>query len=442
MKGTFLFFFSIFFQNILFSQCSQDITPPNAICQNQVVYLDSSGIAIIQSSDLDGGSNDNCGSILFNASDSVFDCQSLGINYLTLFVSDNATLELIDQQNISSPTYSAWDQVGQSFTPAISGELVKIELKTGFNFNQYSTLQILQGNGVNGAVLSSQTVDMIAFDAVVINVISLVNPINVISGQSYTILLKDNFGQITGVDMTSNPYLGGTAYVNSSPIPAYDLYFKTFIKLTSNNTDSCTAIVTVLDTISPVPLNSNLNAISGCKGDQITPNIPEAIDNCSGQIFGVSNLSFPITADGLSTIIWSFVDASGNTTTQAQNIFIQSIDTDVTQINSDLYVDQDNAQYQWLDCDNELINIPGETNQLFSPINQGNYAVQVVYNGCTDTSNCIFFLDNLSIDEISYNDRTILGYFNLMGQEINFIRNTPIFIKYSDGTVERIFMSE
>lgn len=50
------------------------------------------------------------------------------------------------------------------------------------------------------------------------------------------------------------------------------------------------------------------------------------------------------------------------------------------------------AQYQWLDCDNSNAVIAGETAQTFTPVANGNYAVVVTENGCTDTSACVNIL--------------------------------------------------
>jgi hypothetical protein len=47
------------------------------------------------------------------------------------------------------------------------------------------------------------------------------------------------------------------------------------------------------------------------------------------------------------------------------------------------------ASYQWIDCDNGNAVIAGETNQAFTATQNGNYAVIVTQNGCTDTSACV-----------------------------------------------------
>jgi hypothetical protein len=78
------------------SRCDFTITvtdnqAPVAVCQNITIQLDADGLASINPEDLDGGSTDNCGSILtFSASQTSFDCSHLGDNTITLTVTDAA----------------------------------------------------------------------------------------------------------------------------------------------------------------------------------------------------------------------------------------------------------------------------------------------------------------------------------------------------------------
>ncbi|WP_052600073.1 T9SS type A sorting domain-containing protein [Aureispira sp. CCB-QB1] len=65
------------------------------------------------------------------------------------------------------------------------------------------------------------------------------------------------------------------------------------------------------------------------------------------------------------------------------------IDTLVTQSGISLLAATGNYNYQWIDCQNGNLPIPGETNQLFTPLSNGYYAVIIEVNGCSDTSECI-----------------------------------------------------
>jgi gliding motility-associated-like protein len=62
----------------------------------------------------------------------------------------------------------------------------------------------------------------------------------------------------------------------------------------------------------------------------ITP--PTAMDNCSSIITAITSTSFPITTPGLTVVVWSYDDGSGNVVTQSQNVNI----ADVTMPVSDL----------------------------------------------------------------------------------------------------------
>ncbi len=47
------------------------------------------------------------------------------------------------------------------------------------------------------------------------------------------------------------------------------------------------------------------------------------------------------------------------------------------------------ATYQWIDCDDNNAAINGSTAQTFTPAQNGNYAVVIIVNGCSDTSACV-----------------------------------------------------
>lgn len=61
--------------------------------------------------------------------------------------------------------------------------------------------------------------------------------------------------------------------------------------------------------------------------------------------------------------------------------------------------------YRWLDCDKNYSVIPGETADMFTASHTGRYAVEVTYQNCTDTSDCVFIqvLDVSDIQSHSIN---------------------------------------
>ncbi len=67
---------------------------------------------------------------------------------------------------------------------------------------------------------------------------------------------------------------------------------------------------------------------------------------------------------------------------------IVNIDTSVAKSPTTLSAIQAAASYQWLDCNNNFIPITGATNQVFTAVQNGLYAVEISFNGCVDTSAC------------------------------------------------------
>ncbi len=81
------------------------------------------------------------------------------------------------------------------------------------------------------------------------------------------------------------------------------------------------------------------------------------------------------------------------------NLTINSVDATVTNLSNTLTANQAGAQYQWLDCDQAFSPIPNETNQNYTPIANGSYAVDVTYNNCTERSACQA-VTNIGIGEV------------------------------------------
>ncbi|UXX78651.1 cadherin domain-containing protein [Reichenbachiella carrageenanivorans] len=64
------------------------------------------------------------------------------------------------------------------------------------------------------------------------------------------------------------------------------------------------------------------------------PSAPTATDNCRGQITGTQALIFPITTPGETTIVWTYTDDNGNTSTQNQKIVIEDVTAPVPVLSS------------------------------------------------------------------------------------------------------------
>jgi uncharacterized repeat protein (TIGR01451 family) len=94
------------------------------------------------------------------------------------------------------------------------------------------------------------------------------------------------------------------------------------------------------------------------------------------------------TNSGLYTAI--IPNVGGCDSTISINLAIDSIPTNaVAQNGFTLTADATNLAYQWVDCGNANAPILGAINQTFTPIGNGDYAVEITNGTCTVTSNCI-----------------------------------------------------
>lgn len=80
------------------------------------------------------------------------------------------------------------------------------------------------------------------------------------------------------------------------------------------------------------------------------------------------------------------------------NLTVNSVDESVNQTSITLTAVTASATYQWLDCNNAYAIIPGATSQNYTAAANGDYALKITANGCTDTSAC-FAIDEVGISE-------------------------------------------
>lgn len=125
---------------------------------------------------------------------------------------------------------------------------------------------------------------------------------------------------------------------------------------------------------------------------------------------------------------------------------ISGINNDVIQAGALLTAEMNGAGYQWLDCDNNYAEIPGETNQWYTASIVGHYAVRITFsNLCEtverDTSSC-HLVEIVDLEEIGLNPAELIKVVDLLGRETPIVPNTPLIYIYSDGSIERVFKLE
>ena len=112
----------------------------------------------------------------------------------------------------------------------------------------------------------------------------------------------------------------------------------------------------------------------------------ETVTNCDSYTWNANGQAYNQSGTYTSVL----TNAAGCDSTVTLDLTINTVGTAITQIDDiTLEADADNAQYQWVDCDQNYQAIPGETNQSFEAASNGSYAAIVTENGCTDTTDCI-----------------------------------------------------
>lgn len=128
----------------------------------------------------------------------------------------------------------------------------------------------------------------------------------------------------------------------------------------------------------------------------------EVVEACNSYVW-------PITGNTYNTsnqYAITQTDIYGCDSTLFLDLTIINNDYSVNNTGYTLTANQTGASYQWLSCEDSLL-IPNETNQTFSPTTNGDYAVIVTNNGCTDTSTC-YSVIGLGITKNGFNENVLI----------------------------------
>jgi hypothetical protein len=183
------------------------------------------------------------------------------------------------------------------------------------------------------------------------------------------------------------------------------------LDLTLGNTFSGTDVVTACDDFTWIDGNtytSNNNTATSsfinASGCETTMTLDLTILNSNSGVDTQTACDSYTWIDGNTytsnnnTATWTLSNISGCDSIVTLDLTINSVnDTSVSIDGGTLTANNNLATYQWIDCDDNYDEIAGETSQSFLPAINGNYAVVLTENGCTDTSSCIF-INALSIE--------------------------------------------
>ncbi|MEM7163005.1 MAG: HYR domain-containing protein [Bacteroidota bacterium] len=329
-----------------FSITVNDTIAPLCLAQDLTVYLDSVGLAVTTPSEIDFGSSDECGIADLSIDMDAFDCTVVDSTLtITLTVTD---------VNGNSSTCPSMVTVLDTIAPVIECQTIEIYPDNEMPYND-TTTEIGIESGIvtysDNCSIDQITIDSLPFcvpsgnpEVVVIDqsgnistclgTVLIVDTIAPLCMAQDTIVYLDQNGQVQidpgFVDDGSQDNYCSSGLILDIDIDEFDCsqIGQNTVELTvtqaqilngmpviDNLFSTCTSIVTVLDTISPICLVNDSTLYLNEFG--MVGIAPEALDNGSSDICGIDSYDLnqnQFTCDdlGLNSLIYTVTDPSGN----------------------------------------------------------------------------------------------------------------------------------
>ena len=276
---------------------------------------------------------DNCSGTITGTTSTTFPITTQGTTVVTWTFEDNEGNTTTQTQNVvidditgPGPDVAVLDDItaecsvdtltAPTATDNCSGTITGTTSTTFPITAQGTTVVTWTFEDTNGNI-STQTQNVIIND-VTAPVVDVVNLEDVTAECSV-----DTLTAPTATDNCSGTITGTTS--TTFPITAQGTTVVTWtFEDTNGNISTQTQNVIINDVTAPVVDVVNLADVTAeCSVDTLTA--PTATDNCSGTITGTTTTTFPITTQGTTVVTWTFEDASGNISTQTQNVVIDDI---------------------------------------------------------------------------------------------------------------------
>jgi len=230
----------------------EDTVAPTAMCQNITVQLDTNGNATVTAADVDGGSTDACGIASLAIDVDTFDCNNIGANNVTLTVTD---------VNGNSSQCTAVVTVEDTVAPVAQCQNITVQLDA--NGNASIVASDVDGGSTDACGIASTSIDVSSFDC---------------------------------SDVGNNNIVLTVTDVNG-------------------NSSSCTAIVTVEDTVAPTAMCQNITVQLDVNGlATITANDLDggSSDTCGIGLLAIDMDTFDCTDIGSNNVTLTATDQNGN----------------------------------------------------------------------------------------------------------------------------------
>ena len=257
--------------------------------------------------------------------------------------------------------------------------------------------------------------------------------INIPSG-NYNVTISDTWGctDNNSITITENAEISSTnnhvicdgesIAVGANVYTTTGIYFDTLYA--SNSCDSIITTTIIVNNISSaIDVQSACNSYTWTNGITYTSSNYTAKDTlqnsygCDSIVTLYLTINDSSSSTDVQTACNSYTWIDGNSYTSSNNtathtlfnsfgcdsvisldLTINTINNGISNFSPILTADAVNASYQWLNCNSGYSPIFGETNQSFTALVNGNYAVEISENTCVDTSVCEI-VANVSIKE-------------------------------------------
>jgi len=331
----------------------EDNIAPEALCAAPfTIQLDANGEAILSAASINNGSTDACGMDTISISPSEFDCSNVGDNTVTLTVTDvngntsTCTTIVTVEDNIApealcaAPFTIQLDANGQAILTAASinngssdacgMDTITISPSEFDCSNVGANTVTLTVTDVNGNVSTCTTI--VTIESSSIPVITCTDFILELGMDGTALLTPEDIGSylnacgtvITAIDIEDFD-------CSNIGTPVVVTYFATD---GAGNNVSCTALVTVIDTLAPVivcpnnqTVDSDPNSITYTLPDYFGEGLITATDNCTNPVTIFSQTPAPGTLllDGTYTITFTATDEYSNQSTCSFALTVDSI---------------------------------------------------------------------------------------------------------------------
>ncbi|HAA13999.1 MAG TPA: hypothetical protein DCE41_20840 [Cytophagales bacterium] len=351
-----------------------DSVAPTAMAQDITVYLDGSGSASVSYADVDNGSSDNCSSLSYFLSDSLFGCSDTGANLITLTVSDgsgnqssaNATITVVDS---TSPTLAARNNLTLYLDSQGSASLAAVDLDNGSSDNcsiaSYAASQTAFTCSDVGTVpvtftvtdpsgnQSSTSVNVIVVDSVKPSVTAVTLDVYLGANGSVTVSESDLYTGVSDNCSVASISVSDTTFTCSDP-------FSNSVDITvtdaNGNQTTVQSTVNLIDSVAPTVIGQDLTVYLDAAGSvTITEGDIDngSSDNCNLTL-ELSQYTFTCSNLGANSVTLSgFDDFENEGSTTVTVTVIDSIAPTLSVQNATLYLDGNgSASLSFADIDN------------------------------------------------------------------------------------------